>query len=160
MMKLKRLSPYAIIPGRAHPTDAGLDVFTKYAHTTWIDPHKDYLIEIGWAMSLPDGWVAIVKEKSGLAWNKKITIGSCVIDSSYRGEIMIHLFNNSDERIEFAPGSAIAQLVIVPCWCGNPRVVDDLDETDRGEGGFGSTTSKPEPMKNIEIKESKVPKRW
>lgn len=101
--------------------------------------HSDALIKTGISIAIPDGWVGVVKEKSGRAVKNKITIGACVIDSGYRGELMIHLFNNNDIPFVYKIGEAIAQLVIVPCWIGQPIEVEDLDDTTRGDGGFGST---------------------
>jgi dUTP pyrophosphatase len=136
-MKVKRLTDNAIIPTRAHDTDAGVDVYCIQNEVVY--PRSDRVLRTGIAISIPDGWVAIVKEKSGLATTKKVTVGACVIDSGYRGEIMIHLFNNTDIPATFIMGSKIAQLVVVPCWIGQPEEVTQLDETTRGEGRFGST---------------------
>jgi len=136
-MKIKRLDVDAVLPSRAHNTDAGLDVYSL--EDVHIPYYTDAVIKTGFAMSLPDGWVAIVKEKSGRATKNKLTIGACVIDSSYRGEVLIHLFNNGRGDVEIKAGEAIAQLVIVPCWTGQPIEVEDLGETERGEGKFGST---------------------
>jgi len=137
-MKIKRLHENATIPHRAHDTDAGLDVCT--IENGVIHVGKDAIIKTGFSMALPDGWVAMVKEKSGRATKNKLTVGACIIDSSYRGEVLIHLFNN-DPLIPFTygMGEKIAQLVIVPCWTGTPEEVEELDDTDRGEGRFGST---------------------
>lgn len=138
MMKVKRLHPDAILPSRAHDTDAGLDVYSL--DSLCIFAQGDAIIRTGFSMSLPDGWVAIVKEKSGRATKDKLTLGACVIDSGYRGEVLIHLFNNNTELdIEIEAGQKIAQLVVLPCWCGQPEEVETLDETERGEGKFGST---------------------
>jgi len=136
-MRIKRLHENAIIPHRAHETDAGLDVYC--IENEVIQPWSDKIIKTGLSMSIPDGWVAIVKERSGNATKKKITVGACVIDSGYRGELMIHLFNNSDIPVTFVMGDKIAQLVVVPCWVGQPEEVESLDETSRGEKGFGSS---------------------
>lgn len=137
MMKVKFLHPNAIVPTRAHDTDAGLDVFT--IENGVINAGKDGIVKTGIAISIPHGWSAIVKEKSGRSTNNKLTVGACVIDSGYRGEILIHLFNNGDIPFTYKAGEKIAQLVVVPVWTGYPEVVDELDETPRGEGRFGST---------------------
>lgn len=137
-MRVKKLHENAIVPQRAHDTDAGLDLFC--IENCVIMNGKDAIIKTGISIALPDGWFAIVKEKSGLSTKKKLTVGACVIDSSYRGEVLIHLFNNDPELpVGFEIGDKIAQLVVVPCWCGQPVEVEELDETKRGEGGFGST---------------------
>jgi len=136
-MKVKLLHENAIIPHRAHDTDAGLDIFN--IENIAVMANSDNVIRTGISISIPNGWVAIVKEKSGRATKDKLTVGACVIDSDYRGELLIHLFNNSDIPVTFNIGEKIAQLVIVPCWCGQPEVVEELDDTDRGENRFGST---------------------
>jgi len=136
-MLVKRLHPNAMLPQRAHDTDAGLDVFALDG--AMIKSHSDELLRTGFAMSLPKGWCAIVKEKSGRATKQKLTIGACVIDCDYRGEVLIHLFNNGDKHVVIGAGEKITQLLIVPVWSGNPFEVDELDETERGEGRMGST---------------------
>ncbi len=137
-MKVKKIHDNAIIPQRGHTTDAGLDVFA--IENGCVNPGKDGLVRTGISMAIPDGWVAIVKEKSGRATKNKITIGACVIDSDYRGELLIHLFNNDpDLPFTYGIGEKIAQLVIFPCWCGVPEEVDELNDTERGDGRMGST---------------------
>ena len=134
---VKRLHEDATIPFRAHGDDAGLDVYT--IDGVLIPPYKDALVKTGFAMSLPEGFCAIVKEKSGRAVKNKITIGACVIDSGYRGEVLIHLFNNSDQSVIIAPGEAVAQILIVPVLLWNPMEVEELQPSKRMSGGFGST---------------------
>ena len=137
-IKIKKLHNDAIIPKRAHHDDAGLDICC--VENVVIYPNTDKLIRTGISMAIPEGYVGIVKERSGNAISKKITIGACVIDSGYRGELMIHLFNNSQFiPATFVIGDKIAQLVVVPCFMGNTLEVDELDETPRGSNGFGST---------------------
>lgn len=136
-MKVKKIDPNAIVPHRAHDTDAGLDVFC--VENVGILEGSDAVIRTGISIAIPDGWVAVVKEKSGRATKNKLTVGACVIDSGYRGELLIHLFNNGDVPVTLLIGEKIAQLVVVPCWTGQPEEVDELDETERGEGRFGST---------------------
>ena len=140
-MKVKKLMESATIPQRAHDTDAGLDMFT--CENGCIHANKDAIVKTGISIAIPDGWVAVVKEKSGRATKNKLTIGACVIDSGYRGEILIHIFNNNSELpFTYGIGEKIAQLVVVPCWTGQPEEVEMLDETERGEGRFGSTDDK------------------
>lgn len=144
-VRFKKLVPNAVIPHRAHHNDAGLDVCA--IENGCIHAGKDGIIKTGLSIAVPDGWVAIVKEKSGLATTRKISVGACVIDSGYRGEILIHLFNN-DATLPFTYGMGlkVAQLVVVPCWIGQPVEVEELEETERGEGRFGSTGDKISPM--------------
>ena len=137
MMRVKKLSPDAIIPTRAHAGDAGLDVYST--ETITIEGNGDAVIPTGISIAIPEGWVCVVKEKSGRAVKNKLTLGACVIDSGYRGEVFIHLFNNGDEDVVINVAESVAQLVVFPCWCGQPKEVYELNDTDRGDGKFGST---------------------
>lgn len=141
-MKVVRLDTNAIVPERAHMGDAGLDVFN--CENVAILAQSDKVIRTGISIAIPNGWVAVVKEKSGRATKNKLTVGACVIDAGYRGEVLIHLFNNSDIPVTFNIGEKIAQLVVVPCWTGQPEEVNILEDTERGEGRFGSTGLKNE----------------
>lgn len=136
-LKVKLLHPNATVPHRAHDTDAGLDVFA--VENGCVHAGKDHVIRTGISVAMPDGWCAVVKEKSGRATKNKLTVGACVIDSGYRGELLIHLFNNGDLPFTYGIGEKIAQLLIVPVWTGQPEVVEELEDTERGEGRFGST---------------------
>jgi len=136
-MKIKKLNGRAKLPTRAHSTDAGMDVYSM--NNVVIAPEGDYLFPLGWACEIPRNWALIVKEKSGRAVKDKLDVGACVIDSGYRGEVHVHLFNNSKIPVEIKEGEKIAQMLLVPCWCGTPEEVDELDNTPRGSGGFGST---------------------
>ena len=137
-MNVKKLHPNAQLPHRAHDTDAGLDLFT--IENGCVHVCQDAIVRTGISIAIPDGWVAIVKEKSGRATKDKITIGACVIDSGYRGELLVHVFNNDSKTpFTYSTGEKIAQLVVVPCWTGQPEWVNELEETERGEGRMGST---------------------
>lgn len=136
-MKIKKLTGDAIIPTRAHSSDAGLDVYSTEDIT--IMSKSDYLFKLGWACEIPNGWALIVKEKSGRAVKDKLDVGACVIDSGYRGEVHVHLFNNASWHVKIKKGEKIAQMLLVPCWTGQPEEVETLDDTSRGSGGFGST---------------------
>ena len=144
-MKVKKVHPDAIIPERAHDTDAGMDIFA--IEDAIIHPQEDHLFALGWACAIPKGYALIVKEKSGRAVKDKLDVGACVIDSSYRGEVHCHLFNNHPVtnidlgygNVHIKKGEKIAQLVMVQVWDGKPEEVEELDETKRGEGAFGSS---------------------
>jgi dUTP pyrophosphatase len=137
-MKIKKLHENATVPHRAHHNDAGVDLFT--IENGVIHAGKDGIIRSGISLAIPDGWVAIVKEKSGRATKNKISVGACVIDSGYRGEILIHVFNNDSEiPLTYQAGEKIVQLVVVQCWTGQPVEVDELEDSERGEGRMGST---------------------
>jgi len=132
------LSDTAKMPVRANPEDAGLDVFTP--KDVIVKAQSDLLIPLDIRVEFPKGFALITQEKSGISTKKKLDIGAKIIDSNYRGNCHVHLFNNSDIDAEFKCGEKIAQLLLVPIWCGNPIKVENIDtNTSRGEGGFGST---------------------
>ena len=137
MIKVKRLNSWATTPTRANPTDAGLDLYA--ADVITIEPKCKYLVSTAIAVSIPDGYVGYVKPRSGLAVKHAIDVMAGVIDSSYRGEVKVLLINlgNSDFRV--SPGDRIAQLVIQKVELWTPVVVDELDDTARGDKGFGSS---------------------
>jgi len=137
-MKIKKLHNDAIIPDRANPGDAGMDVYAL--EDAVIKAGEDYVFPLGWSCAIPDGWALIMKEKSGRAVKDKLDVGACVIDSGYRGEVHCHLFNNSRKiNVPIKKGEKIAQVILVPIWNGTPEIVDELDETQRGSGAFGSS---------------------
>ena len=142
----------AKMPTRAHPWDAGLDLYTPEATnvpgaTIQINPYTHglpmitigrRLVDTGVHVEIPEGYVGFIKSKSGLMVKHGITVDG-TIDSHYTGSICVQLFNHSQYQYDFKPGDKIAQLVIVPCLLPELEVVDKLEETDRGDGGFGST---------------------
>lgn len=128
------------VPAYAHPGDAGADLVSTEA--VRLEPGQRALVGTGVRIALPDGYVAFVVPRSGLAAKHGITIVNApgTVDAGYRGEIKVSLLNtDATEAYEIAPGDRIAQIVIMPI----PRVsflpVDELPESTRGEGGFGST---------------------
>jgi deoxyuridine 5'-triphosphate nucleotidohydrolase len=108
-----------------------------------IDPHRDVLIPSGVHVNIPKDKVLIAFNKSGVATKNKLTIGACVIDSDYQGEVHIHLINQSDKSIVLEEDQKIAQFVLVDAWHGSPKEVKFEElygvKTERGVGGFGST---------------------
>ena len=138
-LNIKLVHENAKLPVRANSTDAGMDVFA--INPIIIPPQEDKCVSLGWICEFPEGYALIVKEKSGRAVKNKLDIGACVIDSTYRGEVHVHLFNNSTtEPVIIEAGEKIAQIIVVPVWTGNPKEVDSIDtNTKRGTGGFGST---------------------
>ena len=119
---------------RAHPYDAGLDLYARaegvvYGYATF---------DTGVHVAIPEGCVGFIKSKSGLMVKHNITADG-TIDSHYTGSIHVKLFNHSDAPYKVLAGDKIAQLVIVPCLLPELELVDSLEETDRGVGGFGST---------------------
>ena len=139
-LKVKLLSENAKMPTRGTPGSSGLDVYTPIDIDIY--PRKDVLIPLDLAFEIPFGWDLSVYNKSGIATKKKLDKGAELIDSDYRGNCHIHFFNNSDEIVHFNKGDKISQLVMREVWMGDIEIVDELNDTIRGEGGFGSTGNK------------------
>ena len=133
-MKIK-LEPWAIKPSRAHATDAGLDLCTPT--DLCINAKSSMSCDTGVHVAIP-GCVGFVKSKSGLMFKKDITTDGTV-DEGYTGSINVKLFNHSDEPVFFQKGDKIAQLVVLPCVIEELEFVEELEKTERGENGFGST---------------------
>lgn len=137
MTKIKVvLDEGATLPVRAHPTDAGLDLYAKERRP--IRPLDWEKIDTGLHIQIPEGYVGLITSKSGLMANEGITCRG-TIDSGYTGSIHAVLFNHSRKYYIVEKGQKVAQLVIVPIATPDPEWVDALEETDRGDGGFGST---------------------
>jgi dUTP pyrophosphatase len=131
----------AKMPTRAHPYDAGLDLYAPEGDGTYtISPcGGSVTIDTGVHMEIPEGYVGFIKAKSGLNVKHGLTCTG-VIDAHYTGSIAVKLYNHHPcLRYDVRPGDKIAQLVILPCLLPEPELVDSLEETDRGDGGFGST---------------------
>jgi dUTP pyrophosphatase len=137
-LNVKLLSKNAKLPTRAIIGDAGLDLYTPMDFV--IGPFGDFLVSLDIRVEMPKGYAMIIKEKSGIAAKKKLSIGACVIDAFYRGNCHVHLFNHSNNIVTFKQGDKIAQGIIVSIWDGQPTQVDFIDiNTERKENGFGST---------------------
>lgn len=134
-MKIK-LDKGAIAPTRAHPWDAGLDLYATTECTIGVGNHHTF--DTGVHVQIPEGFVGFIKSKSGLM-TKHGLLTDGTIDSHYNGAIRVCLFNNGLERYTVHAGDKIAQLVIVPCMLPKLELVSELEETDRGDNGFGST---------------------
>jgi dUTP pyrophosphatase len=137
ILHFKKLTKDAIIPMRAHPNDAGLDLFCN--ETVVINGGERALVSTGVACSFPDGYVMKIENKSGRSLTYGLLVGGGIIDSGYRGEIKVVLFNVSTNKIVLGKGEKIAQLILYPISLDEPIEVESLDETQRGIGGFGST---------------------
>lgn len=134
-MKIK-LDPGAIMPTRAHSTDAGLDLYSPERKV--IRAFDWEKIDTGVHVAIPEGYVGMVTSKSGLMGIQGITSRG-TIDSGYAGSIQAVLFNHSRKDYIVEKGQKITQLVILPIITPEMELVDDLEETERGNGGFGST---------------------
>ena len=139
MIKVKQLNITATVPTRTYATDAGLDLSSS--EDAIMHPGERKLIGTGIAISIPDGYVAYVKPRSGLAVKHGIDVMAGVIDSSYRGEVKALLVNLSQEPFYIGEGDRIAQLVIHKVEVWHPLVVNKLDDAERGDKGFGSSGS-------------------
>lgn len=129
------------LPEYATAQSAAVDLQAAIENTLVLAPGKRALVETGIAIALPAGFEAQVRPRSGLAAKNGVTVLNSpgTIDADYRGEIKVILINHGDAAFEIERGMRIAQLVVAPVTQVAWRVVDDLDETARGAGGFGST---------------------
>lgn len=142
ILKVKKLCETAEVPFRATPGSAGMDLKACLDAPVTLLPGERKLIPTGLAIGIESAdFVAYIFARSGLAVKLGITLSNCVgvIDSDYRGELKVGLINQSDESYTISNGERIAQLVISPVIIPEISVVDELDETERNAGGFGST---------------------
>lgn len=131
-----KLDRGAFMPVRAHDTDAGADLRSPVE--TVVPARGSRVIDTGVRIQLPHGYVGMLKSKSGLHVKYDIT-SEGVIDEGYTGAIKVKLYNHSDESYSIERGDKITQLVILPCEYVQFDLVDDLEDSERGDGGFGST---------------------
>ncbi|MDE0137418.1 MAG: dUTP diphosphatase [bacterium] len=126
-------------PSRAHPTDAGLDLYARFP--VRLEPGEYGTVDTGVAVAIPECHAGLVLPRSGLARRYGVGLVNSpgLIDAGYRGEIRVVLINHGRERCDIARGDRVAQLVIVPIALPAPRPADRLDETERGAHGFGSS---------------------
>lgn len=134
-------------PNRGTDKSAGIDFYVPEGHGYFLMAGQDVLIPSGIRAKVPEGYALIAFNKSGIATKKKLTIGACVIDEDYQGEIHIHLFNMTDYSVTLLPGDKIAQFILIPVSYEEPEemfseadVFPELSE--RGAGAFGSTNHK------------------
>ncbi len=143
-MKIKKLNENAIIPTYGSACAAGADLYACEEGGVTVEAGKTVLVHTGIAMAIPDGYVGLVYARSGLASKRGLAPANKVgvIDSDYRGEIMVALHNHTDVAQTVENGERIAQIVFTPYAAADFEVADELDDTARGEGGFGSTGRK------------------
>ena len=138
-LRFRKIHPDAVLPSYAHPSDAGMDV--RSVEDLVIAPWKRALVHTGLVMLLPPTYEAQVRPRSGLALKSGVTVLNTpgTIDSGYRGEVGVILANFGEADFQVKKGDKIAQIVIAPVT--QPEIVEttEVDETDRGSGGFGST---------------------
>lgn len=138
-VKFRKTDPSATLPSYAHPGDAGMDLCS--IEELVIPRGERRLVRTGLAMRLPPGYEAQVRPRSGLALKKGVTVLNSpgTIDEGYRGEIGVILVNLGEDPFEVRKGDRIAQMVVAPCTRAETVLVSELDSTERGIGGFGST---------------------
>lgn len=140
-IKVQLLSENAFLPVRGTKNSSGMDVFSSLDIS--INPRSDVLIPLDLRFEIPIGWDLAVYNKSGISTKKKLDKGAELIDGDYRGNVHIHFFNHSDEKVEIKKGDKISQLVMREVWLGSIEQVDHIStDTERSTGGFGSTDKK------------------
>lgn len=140
-INIKKLKETAVIPTSGSPYSAGYDLYACIDKPTVIMPHTTQKIGTGLAIEVPVGYFGAIVARSGLATKHGIApankIGVC--DSDYRGEYIVALYNQSDTPYTIQPGERIAQLIVMPYLSVEFTEVNELEETERGTDGFGST---------------------
>ena len=135
-LKIKRIHPAAKLPSYGHPGDAGLDLYSAVDHV--LAPASVYAVPTGIKMAIPPGHVGLVWDKSGISL-KGVHRLAGVVDAGYRGEVQVVMVNLGGEPFMIKPGMKIAQMLIQPVMSVFVVETEELDDTSRGEGGFGST---------------------
>ena len=140
-INIKKLNENAIIPTRGSSQAAGYDLYACTSTPIVIAPHETVMIGTGLAIETPQGYASLILARSGLASKQGIAPANKIglVDSDYRGEVKVALHNHSNVSQMINPMERIAQLMIVPYLAVEFNEVDELSETERGEGGFGST---------------------
>jgi len=139
-LPVRRLDPRAVVPVRAHPGDAGLDLVAVDDHD--LPPGGRVAVGTGLAVAIPEGHAGLVVPRSGLARTAGVTVANApgLIDSGYRGELLVLLVNLGSETHHVSAGDRVAQLVVTPVHLPEATEVAELPASSgRGEGGFGST---------------------
>ena len=138
-MKVKKLHSNALLPKRAHPTDSGADLFAL--QRTVLPPRAVTHVHTGIAIELEEGTSGIIWGKSSVE-SKGIKAMAGLVDAPYRGELIVCMYNLNEEEFVFEQGQKVAQLVILPTLYPNFEEAEELTDTARGTGGFGSTGQK------------------
>ena len=141
-VRVKKLRENAVLPSYGSDYAAGADLYACNAVTA--EPGATEFVQTGLALEVPAGYAGLVYARSGLACKKGLAPANKVgvIDADYRGEIMVALYNHSSQAVEIEPGERVAQLVITPYLTAVFEETEELSDTVRGEGGFGSTGRK------------------
>ena len=144
LVRFKKINPNASIPTYGSSYAAGCDLSACIDQAISITPHTTIKVPTGLAIELPENTVGLIYARSGMATKRHLAPANKVgvIDADYRGEIIVALHNHSEEAQTIEVGERIAQLVVAPFYHVEFEEVDELSETVRGEGGFGSTRTK------------------
>lgn len=140
-VKIKYLSKYASVPEYATDGSLGMDVSAALSAPLTIKAGERVLVPLGFALEIPEGWGAFIFPRSGLSFRKGISMSNCVgvIDTDYRGEVKASVINLSDKDYVVNPGDRIAQMLFLPVEKAKLTEAPELYDTERAEGGFGST---------------------
>lgn len=148
-LKIKRITETATLPTQNSTQAAGLDLYADIPvgnnslppQSLLIEPHQTIYVGTGLSMSIPEGFFGAIYARSGLASKQHLRPANCVgiVDSDYRGQVIVALHNDGNKPQVITHGQRIAQLILQPCFNTTITEVDTLDSTERGEGGFGST---------------------
>ena len=143
-INIKKLDEKACIPTYGSDYAAGADLYACIENAVDIDPGETKFIGTGIAMEIPGGYAGLIYARSGLACKKGLAPANKVgvVDSDYRGEIKVAIHNHSSEPRTIEPNERIAQIVVTPFLSASFSVVEELSDTVRGAGGFGSTGKK------------------
>ena len=143
-LRMKKLDPRATTPTYGSPSAAGADLYALLDAPLTVAPGETAKIPTGLSLEIPEGYAGLIYARSGLSVKRGLAPANKVgvIDADYRGEIIVALYNQSSVPQEVAPGERIAQIVIAPVLQVEFEECDDLSNTLRGAGGFGSTGTK------------------
>ena len=143
-VRFKKLNDLAKIPTRGSKFSAGYDLYAATDEDIQIPPHSTVKIGTGLAMELPIGWFGAIFARSGIATKRGLRPANCVgvCDADYRNEYIVAIHNDSNETMTVQSGERIAQLILLPYQDIDFKEVNELNNTDRGMGGFGSTGEK------------------
>lgn len=137
ILKVKKLAPDAVLPSYAHPGDAGLDMYAN--ETVVVAPGQIGKIKSGISVEIPEGYVGLYWDKSGLSNNYGIKVVGGVVDSGYRGELVMGVINLGSEPYTFEKGHKVLQMLVQRVEKVEIQETESLSDTSRGTGGFGST---------------------
>lgn len=141
LLQIKKINAEAIIPTKGSQEAAGYDIYACADNDIVISPHNTVKVGTGLSMAIPNGYFGAVFARSGLSAKEGLRPANCVgvVDSDYRGELIVALHNDTDVEKTIDKNERIAQLVVMPYLSVEFQETDELDDTERGSGGFGST---------------------